>query len=86
MKEIKVYTRASCTVFQFVKTENSNFIKEIKHFLHAFITYWKSRQILLEFSTSSQVFTDLLSNSPKLSPRFSPGYERTDKMFYFLNN
>ena len=32
-----------------------------------------------------QVFTDVLSNSPKCSPRFSPGYEGTEKMFYFLN-
>ena len=34
--------------------------------------------------TASQVFTDLLSNSPKHSPRFSPGYEGTENMFYFL--
>ena len=33
-----------------------------------------------------QVFTDLLSNSVKRSPRFSPGYEGTENMFYFLNN
>ena len=32
-----------------------------------------------------QVKTDLLSNSPKRSPRFSPGYEGTENMFYFLN-
>ena len=35
--------------------------------------------------TKSRVFTDLLSNSPKRSPRFSPGYEGTENMFYFLN-
>ena len=33
MKEIKVYIRASYIVFLFVKTENNNFIKEIKHVL-----------------------------------------------------
>ena len=33
----------------------------------------------------SRVFTDLLSNSPKRSPLFSPGYEGTENMFYFLN-
>ena len=33
----------------------------------------------------SRVFTDLLSNSPKHSPRLSPGYEGTENMFYFLN-
>ena len=32
------------------------------------------------------VFTDLLLNSPKCSPRFSPGYEGTENMFYFLKN
>ena len=31
MKKIKVYIRASYIVFHFVKTQNSNFIKEIKH-------------------------------------------------------
>ena len=35
--------------------------------------------------TASRVFTDLLSNSPKRSPRFLPGYEGTENMFYFLN-
>ena len=35
-------------------------------------------------STVSRVFTDLLSNSPKRSPRFSLGYEDTENMFYFL--
>ena len=35
-------------------------------------------------SNASRVFTDLLSNSPKSSPRFSPGYEGTENMFYFL--
>ena len=33
------------------------------------------------FSVSS----DLLSNSPKRSSRFSLGYEGTENMFYFLN-
>ena len=36
-------------------------------------------------TTASRVFTDLLSKSPKRSPRFSPGYEGTEKMFYFLS-
>ena len=35
--------------------------------------------------TASRVFTDLHSNSPKRSPRFSPGYEGRENMFYFLN-
>ena len=37
MKEIKVYTHASYIVSLFVKTENNNFIKEIKHALRALI-------------------------------------------------
>ena len=36
-------------------------------------------------STVALVFSDLLSNSPKCSPRFSPGYEGKENMFYFLN-
>ena len=38
MKEIKLCTRASYIVFLFVKTENNNFIKEIKYVFHAFIS------------------------------------------------
>ena len=33
---------------------------------------------------ASQVFTDLLLNSPKHSPQFSPGNEGMENMFYFL--
>ena len=65
-------------------TEN-NFMKEIKHVIRAFIAWWKPWQSLWELSTASRVFTDLLSNSPKRSPRFSPGYEGTENMFYFLS-
>ena len=51
-----------------------------------------SLRILLYFSllsgtknsTASRFFTNLLSNSPKRSPRFSPGYESTENMFYFF--
>ena len=58
MKEIKVYIRALYIVFLFVKTENNNFIKEIKHALPAFIAWWKPcpvvvvvRQSLWELSS-----------------------------------
>ena len=34
----------------------------------------------------NRVFTDLHSNSPKRSPRFSPDYEGTESTFYFLND
>ena len=81
----------SYIIFLFVNTENNSFIKEIKHVVHVFITCWKPRKSLWEFSkrwkpsTASWVFTDLLSNSPKCTPRFSPGYESTQNVFYFLN-
>ena len=39
MKEIKVYISALYIVFLFVKTENNNFLKEIKHVLPAFIAW-----------------------------------------------
>ena len=69
----------------------SFFLLTMKHVFHAFIACWKPWQSLWEFSsrwkpsTASRVFTDLLSNSPKHSPRFSPCYEGTENMFYFLN-
>ena len=62
---------------------------------HVLVLYnpacWKPWQSLWEFSsrwkpsTASRVFTDLLLNSPKRSPQFSPGYEDMENMFYFLN-
>ena len=48
-KKLK-YTYASHIVFLFAKTENDNFIKEIKHVISAFIARWKPRQSLWEFS------------------------------------
>ena len=83
---------ASYIIFLFVNTENNNFIKEIKHVVRASIACWKPWQILWEFLSrlkpkmQSRVFTDLLSNPPKHLPLFSPCYEGTEKMFYFLNN
>ena len=88
MKEINVYIRALHIVFLFVKTENYDFIREIKHVIRSFIAWWKPRQSLWEFSsrwkpsTASWAFTDLLSNSPKRAPRFSPGYEGTENFFF----
>ena len=82
MKDILVYKLASYIVFLFVKMENNNFIKEIKHVIIAFIAWWKPRQSLWEFSsrwkpsTASHVFTDPLES-----------YQTWGKknMFYFLN-
>ena len=37
VKEIKLYIRVLYIVFLFVKSENNNFLKEIKHFVRAFI-------------------------------------------------
>ena len=77
MKKNKVYIRASYSVSLFVTTKN-NFIKGKIHALRAFIGWWKP-------STASWVFTNLLSNSPKCSPQFLPGYEERENVFYFLD-
>ena len=91
MKEIKIYIKISNIVFLFVKTENNISINQIKHAsLRAFIAWWKPPQSLWKFSsrwelsTSSRIFTALLSNSPKRLPRFSPAFEGTENMFCFL--
>ena len=74
--EFTVRASYNFIVFLFVKAENNNFIKEIKHVVCASIACWKPRQSLWKCSsrwkpsTASPVFTDLLSNSPKRSPRF----------------
>ena len=90
-KKLKyTYIRALYIVFLFVKTENNNFVKEIKHVIHSFIaSWWKPWQSLWEFSSrwnASRFFTDLLLNSPKCLPQFSQSYEVTENTFYFLNN
>ena len=83
MEEIKLCIRASYIVFFFFKTENNNFIKEIKHVFRAFISCSKPQQSSWYLSgrwkpsTASPVFTDLLSNSSIRSPTFSPGLNRT---------
>ena len=68
LRVARIYiVRASYIVFLFVKTENNNFIKEIKHVIRASIACWKHRQGLWEFSsrwkpsTAFRVFTDLIS-------------------------
>ena len=93
MKEIRLYKPASCIVILFVKTENNNFLKEIKNVLRAFsfTAQWKPRLNLRESSIrwktsiASRVFINLLSNSPKRSPRLSCSYEGTVNMLYFAN-
>ena len=42
---------ASNIIFLFVKTENNNFIKEIKYLFCTFIAWWKPRQSFWEFSS-----------------------------------
>ena len=49
-KKLK-YTYALRISSFLVKTENNNFIKEIKHVLRVFIAWWKTRQSLWEFSS-----------------------------------
>ena len=69
MKVFKLHIRATYIVFLFVKTENNTFIKICKN----------SRA---GENSRLRIFTDLLSKSPKRSPRFPPGYEGTENMFY----
>ena len=74
--KVKAYIRASYIVFPFVKTENNNFTKEIKHVFRDFIArsnlgnvYENSRAGENHQLCLGRVFIDLLSNSPKRSPR-----------------
>ena len=89
-KNLKNAYALRISFFSFLRRKIIILLKKIEHCLCAFIAWWKPRQYLWEFSsrwkpsTESRIFTDLLSNSPKRSPRFSSGYEGTEKMFYFL--
>ena len=76
VKKIEVYVRVPYIVFLFVKTENHDSIKEVRHVLRTFITWWKLFEAnVCEISGASENpwHTDLLSNCPKRSPRFSAG-------------
>ena len=84
MKEIKLDTCAMYVVFFFVKTENNFIKKQIIHVLRGFIVKVCENSRAGE-NPASRVFNDLLSNSPKRSPRFSPGYEATENKLYFLH-
>ena len=77
-----------CIVFLLIKMENNSFIKKKKTFfpcLHSLVTnkakVWDNSRAGEKPSTASWIFTDLLSNSPKRSPRFSPGCEGTENLF-----
>ena len=99
MKEIKLYIRASYIIFNFVKWEMNmigclqvvriySFMKEIKLYIRAsyiVFLFFKTENIIILQKTTSRVFTDLLSNSPKHSSQFSPGYEGMDTMYYLVN-
>ena len=81
MNVIKGYICTSYTAFLFVTMKN-NFIKEIKH---------------VQISENPRLNTEQINKTPRCSqgfsparessqtfPRFSPGYEGTEDMFYFL--
>ena len=70
MNEIKVCIRASYIVFLNVKTENINFIKEIKHVFRAFIAWWKPRQSLWKFSSRWKILNASRVVADLRSPRF----------------
>ena len=90
LRVVRICSTVCASYIIFLFNENSHFIKEIKHVVRTSVAYWKPWQSLWEFSsrwkpsTASCVFTNLLLNSPKCSPWFSPGYEGTENMFYFL--
>ena len=80
-KEINIYKHALCVIILVVKLENNYSLTEIKHVFCIFIALRKLGNIY-ENSLSrskcfiaSQIFNDLLSNSPKHSPWFSLDYE-----------
>ena len=64
-RNLSIHVHASYIVLFFVKTENNNFIKEIKHVFLEFIAWWKHRQSLWEFLsrwkpwTAARVFTSV---------------------------
>ena len=65
-----------------------SFMKEIKLYirtLYIVFLFFKTENIIILQKTTSRVFTDLLSNSPKHSSQFSPGYEGMDTMYYLVN-
>ena len=95
LQVVRIYSFISLAlyiVFQFVKTEDKKFYKRSKTCYQCLYSLVKTSAKFVGFleqvkhSTASRVFTDLLSNSPKRSPLFSPGYESMENMFYFLNN
>ena len=92
LRVVRIYSTRVLHIssFSLLRLKNDNFIKEIKPVVCVSIACWKPRKSLWEFSSRwkhsivSLVFTDLLSNSPKRSPRFSSGYKGTENLFYFL--
>ena len=73
--------RASYSVCLFVKTENNNFIKEIKHVVRAFIAWWKPRR------TYGRI-REQISENQRPSRGFSPAREFSQTLtnkFYFLS-
>ena len=85
-KEIELYKRASYIVFLSVKSKINNFIKRIKRILRSLSLVETSAKFVIILEQVLRVFTDLLWNFPKSSPRFSLDYEGTEKMFYFLTD
>ena len=52
--------------------------------LHSLVKNLAKFMRILEQVKTSNCVSDLLLNSPKSSPRFSPGCEGTEKIFYFV--
>ena len=69
-------------------TENTQRFRTRPHFI-TIIIHFSDKKTSAMFvrileQVKSRVFTDLLLNSLKRTPRFSPGYDGTEKIFYFF--
>ena len=67
-RKLSVHMHFVYIVFLFLKTEYDNFIKEVKHVLHAFIAWWKPRWMFGRIR-------EQISENPRCSQRFSPAWE-----------
>ena len=78
--------RASYIGFLFVKTENNNFIIEIKHvfrdFIHSLLKISAKFVRILEQGKTIDCVSGFQWSDLEFSQ--SPGYEGTENMFYFL--
>ena len=78
MKKLKSYNNNNSLFFASLASSSILYPTYEEHFM-AHQKKKRQARLCLGFSLY------LLSNSPKHLPQFSPGYEGTENMFYFLN-